>query len=683
VLVVVGSVNADVIVPIQKMPSIGETIVAKDTAEMQAGITVAGGKGANQAVACSRLGVNTRFVCKFGGDANAAMLEKTLEADGVDISQCEKLYDKPSGLGLVLLQQGGTVSCIVCSGANGAWHEDKVQQQCKQLFAKEGEGALSQANNVACVLLQMEVPQFVNEQIAAAATAAGIPVFQDIGGEEREISSAHYRNCLFVSPNKSELKRLSRLPVESDDEIVAAAKSLQAKGARNVLVTLGEEGCLLVTEQGEIVRQAGLKVERVIDETGAGDNFRAAFCVRLFAEKKSIAEALLFASSAAAVSVTKLGAIPSCTTREECLSFMQAISTSQKIADTPRGGSTSSSTKEEENDEFPLQFASRLNSMSDRPELWRGEKNVVGWIKRQGTIKGLDLVDFNYPQHLTSKVSEEEKQKIVDALDEANLKCGAICLRYHKSQFQLGALTNPDPVVRARAIELVNEACEWATALGAKEVVLWSAFCGYDYPLQVEYEKIYDDVVSAFQEVCDKHPQIKVSLEYKPTDENTRFFAIPSTGVSILLAKDVNRDNFGLTLDFGHCLMAGENPAQCVALVAKKLGGDKLFGVQLGDGYSRLGAEDGLVFGSIHPLQSLEFVLYLIKTKFAGHVYFDTFPRNEDPIRECELNIRRFKKMHRFALKMLSKDGGIDLEKVLKQHDAMTMLEFLEEQSAF
>jgi biopolymer transport protein ExbB/TolQ len=106
----------------------------------------------------------------------------------------------------------------------------------------------------------MEVPQFVNEQIAAAATAAGIPVFQDIGGEEREISSGHYANCLYISPNKSELKRLSRLPVDSDEEVIEAAKSLQAKGARNVLVTLGDEGCLLVTEHGDIVRQAGLKV---------------------------------------------------------------------------------------------------------------------------------------------------------------------------------------------------------------------------------------------------------------------------------------------------------------------------------------------------------------------------------------------------------------------------------------
>ena len=158
--------------------------------------------------------------------------------------------------------------------------------------------------------------------------------------------------------------------------------------------------------------------------------------------------------------------------------------------------------------------------------------------------------------------------------------------------------------------------------------------------------------------------------------------------------RDVDRPNFGLTLDFGHCLMAGENPAQSVAMVGQEsrrwaslsqvlralphlapspsltplslslaslsqsqgpgpgrrsatgrdmedgfapapMATNKLFGVQLGDGYGRLGAEDGLAFGSVHPTAALEFVLWLIKTDYRGHIYFDTFPRNEDPVREA------------------------------------------------
>jgi len=182
--------------------------------------------------------------------------------------------------------------------------------------------------------------------------------------------------------------------------------------------------------------------------------------------------------------------------------------------------------------------------------------------------------------------------------------------------------------------------------------------------------------VAAFQELCDLFPQLRLSLEYKPTDENTRFFAVPSTGAALLLQQAVNRPNFGLTLDFGHCLMAGENPAQAVAMVSRM---GRLFGVQLGDGYGRLGAEDGLAFGSVHPLAALEFVLWLVKTEFQGHLYFDTFPRNEDPVRECEYNIRQFKRLYHIAKKLLdSGEYSEVLQRCWQQHDALGLLELLE-----
>ena len=162
-----------------------------------------------------------------------------------------------------------------------------------------------------------------------------------------------------------------------------------------------------------------------------------------------------------------------------------------------------------------------------------------------------------------------------------------------------------------------------------------------------------------------------------------------NVGVSSSLL-EINRENFGLTLDFGHCLMAGENPAQSIAMVQKSSqiqpyrkdafsSPSKLFGLQLGDGYGRLGAEDGLMFGSINPLLALELVLWLIKTNYDGQIYFDTVPRNEDPIRECEYNIRRFKAFYRKARKILEKDEGQKLKNILEKHDTMKMMEFLED----
>lgn len=81
---------------------------------------------------------------------------------------------------------------------------------------------------------------------------------------------------------------------------------------------------------------------------------------------------------------------------------------------------------------------------------------------------------------------------------------------------------------------------------------------GYDYPFQVNYREKWNQLVKAFQECCDAFPDIKWSLEFKPTDENTRFFTVPSTGAALLLVKEIDRPNMGLTLDVGHMLMAGE-----------------------------------------------------------------------------------------------------------------------------
>jgi hypothetical protein len=100
--------------------------------------------------------------------------------------------------------------------------------------------------------------------------------------------------------------------------------------------------------------------------------------------------------------------------------------------------------------------------------------------------------------------------------------------------------------------------------------------------------------------------------------------------------------------------------------------------VQLGDGYGRLGAEDGLAFGSINTKASLEFIYWLIRTSFKGHIYFDTFARNEDPVREAEYNIRTFKRMYKLAKSMINNSK---IDEILNNHDAMSMLEYLESNS--
>ena len=133
----------------------------------------------------------------------------------------------------------------------------------------------------------------------------------------------------------------------------------------------------------------------------------------------------------------------------------------------------------------------------------------------------------------------------------------------------------------------------------------------------------------------------------------------------MLLVNTIDRPNMGLTLDVGHMLMSGENPGQSIAMVGKKL-----FGVQLNDGYTRLAAEDGLMFGSVHPAMALEIMYQLKRIGYKGHFYFDTFPQRSDPVKECEYNIAKVKRFWEAVEKMDPKQ----LERVTKEHDAIEAL---------
>ena len=138
----------------------------------------------------------------------------------------------------------------------------------------------------------------------------------------------------------------------------------------------------------------------------------------------------------------------------------------------------------------------------------------------------------------------------------------------------------------------------------------------------------------------------------------------------MLLVKEINRPNMGLTLDVGHMLMAGENPGQSISMVS-----DKILGIQLNDGYTRLASEDGMMFGSVHPSLALEAMYQLRQINFQGHFYFDTFPQRTDPVREAEYNIRRVKEFWRAVEKM----DGREIGRVAREHDALGALELVNE----
>jgi hypothetical protein len=368
---------------------------------------------------------------------------------------------------LVFLQDDGAVSSVVVHGSNSAWPKSASYTEL--------------VRGASAVLLQREIPEHVNEAVAEAACAAGIPVFQDVGGEERPISDALLRRVDYLCPNKTELERLAGKAVATHEDIVAAAAALLARGARNVLVTLGDQGSLLVSPGGDggaarVLRQGCCAppgpVGKVLDETGAGDAFRAAFAVALV-EGMPPPACLEFAAAAGAIAVSRLGAVPSLPSRAEVHALLHRPPPPAPPAARGAAGGAPAAAGGASKDGFPLKFGSRLNSMRARRDLWDGPDDVLGWIARQGRIRGLDVIDFNYPQHLEGAAPEGVRR----ALAGAGLGAGCVCLRF-PSEMRAGAYTNPDAAVRRRAVELTVEAGRWAEQLGAREVVVWSAYCG-------------------------------------------------------------------------------------------------------------------------------------------------------------------------------------------------------------
>lgn len=243
------------------------------------------------------------------------------------------------------------------------------------------------------------------------ATPPGIAPHQDIGGEDRPIADSLLRLCDYVAPNESELARLTGLPVGSEEQALAAAQALRARGALSVLLTLGPRGALLLQPDGSVLRQAALNPPggRVVDATAAGDAFRAAFAVALV-EGRPLQDCLRFASAAGGLAVSRMGAVPSLPHRAEteALAFGGA-SASAAAGDAAAaagsaaaaggsgtcgsGAGTCSAPGADAGAasslpplECPFQFASRLNSMHARRDLagrGDGSDDVLGWVRGQ------------------------------------------------------------------------------------------------------------------------------------------------------------------------------------------------------------------------------------------------------------------------------------------------------------
>ncbi|HEY9064240.1 MAG TPA: ribokinase [Burkholderiaceae bacterium] len=292
-LVVLGSVNADLVLRCGRLPRPGETVHGE---EFQ---TLPGGKGANQAVAAARLGGRVEFIGCVGDDAFGAAARATLERDGVGTAHLRTQPGVATGVAMILVEQSGQNSIALAAGANA--HVDVA-------LVDDAASTIAGAGLLVC---QLETPLEAVRHAIGIARRHRVPVLLN-PAPARPLPLALLAEIDILVPNESEAALLGDAGPGGD--AAAMASALHARGPATVIVTLGGDGICIADARGTRVRSA--PAVRAVDTTGAGDTFIGAFAVAL-QEGLDTDAAAAFAQRAAAISVTRAGAMAAMPSRSE------------------------------------------------------------------------------------------------------------------------------------------------------------------------------------------------------------------------------------------------------------------------------------------------------------------------------------------------------------------------------
>ncbi|MCD9505614.1 ribokinase [Photobacterium phosphoreum] len=299
-LVVLGSVNADHVLQVPSFPRPGETLHGRNYQ------VIAGGKGANQAVAAARLNADIGFIACVGDDSFGINIRENFRMDGIDITAVKMEPNCPTGIAMIQVSDSGENSICLSAEANA------------KLTAAAIEPDLERIRQADYLLMQLETPLCGIEKAAQVAKDANTVVI--LNPAPARVLSDELLACVdMITPNETEAEVLTGITVTDAESAQQAANILHDKGIKTVMITLGAKGVWLSQDgRGDII--AGFNVE-VTDTTAAGDTFNGAFVTGLL-EDLSLESAIKFAHAAAAISVTRFGAQTSIPTRKEVDDFL-------------------------------------------------------------------------------------------------------------------------------------------------------------------------------------------------------------------------------------------------------------------------------------------------------------------------------------------------------------------------
>ena len=301
-IVVVGSINLDLVAATQRIPLRGETVAGSSFR------TFSGGKGANQAVAVARLGSPVTLIGKVGQDTFGAQLRDSLGESGVD-TDAIGIVPGSTGVALITTDAAGDNSITIVAGANA------------QLAREDLDANLDLIRSAGILLSQLEIPMETVEYLISIAVREEIPLILD-PAPARQLPPSMLKCVDWLTPNETETCTLLGKPAQelAEDGLEDMANLLLQYGCKNVILKLGSRGCYLALADGTRRLLPAYQV-RALDTTAAGDAFNGALAVALMAGKDPLSSAS-WASAVAAVSVTRHGAQPSMPTPSEVEAFL-------------------------------------------------------------------------------------------------------------------------------------------------------------------------------------------------------------------------------------------------------------------------------------------------------------------------------------------------------------------------
>lgn len=300
-IIVFGSINMDLVTKTPRLPVAGETLTGHEF------FTAGGGKGANQAVAATRLGISTEMVGRLGHDYFGRQLLRHLQAAGIQTDSFVVDESTSSGVAVITVDDAGENNIIIIAGANGRLNETDVERLRRRL------------SGAAALLMQLEIPIATVQLAAQAAHSAGVPVILD-PAPAQDIPRELYPLIDIMTPNQLEASQLVGFPVDGQETARQASAELQQRGVSTVMVKLGDRGVFCATSE-ETFFVPAFSVQAV-DTVAAGDAFNGALAVAL-AQGRSLREAVVWGSAAGALSATKAGAQPSLPDRKTFEAFLK------------------------------------------------------------------------------------------------------------------------------------------------------------------------------------------------------------------------------------------------------------------------------------------------------------------------------------------------------------------------